>query len=200
MFIIGTVAGGECDLPNGNWRLLRKAITLITLSLSHCPHASIYQTGGLRSSFDSPKTNGNRVRTQSTPTLRGSKEKAGCAGWVVCLLAHLDAHLADRTTVRVCDRADKLGRKTEIGVLWIMSGIVHHRSSSSVVSPSLVYLAKNQECSVQLDPAPSSPPLFPIIATAPSMTEDWFDRRPFNETVTPGKRLCQPRDFASQRF
>ena len=31
-------------------------------------------------------------------------------------------------------------------------------------------------------------------------TEDWFDRRPFNETVTPGKRLCQPRDFASQRF
>ena len=54
---------------------------------------------------------------------------------------------------------------------------------------------------VQLDPAPSSSsPLFPIIATAPSMTEDWFDRRPFNETVTPGKRLCQPRDFASQRF
>ena len=88
------------------------------------------------------------------------------------MLAHLDAHLADRTTVCVCDRAHKLGRKTEIGVLWIMSGIVHHRSSSSVVSPSLVYLARNQECSVQLDPAPSSSPLFPIIATAPSMTRD----------------------------
>ena len=200
MFIIGTVAGGECDLPNGNWRLLRKAITLITLPLL-LPTSFNLSNWGLRSSFDSPKTNGNRVRTQSTPTLRGSKEKAGCAGWVVVyLLAHLDAHLADRTTVRVCDRAHKLGRKTEIGVLWIMSGIVHHRSSSSVVSPSLVYLARNQECSVQLDPAPSSSPLFPIIATAPSMTEDWFDHRPFNETVTPGKRLCQPRDFASQRF
>ena len=147
MFIIGTVAGGECDLPNGNWRLLRKAITLITLPLL-LPTSINLSNWGLRSSFDSPKTNGNRIRTQSTPTLRGSKEKAGCARWVVCLLAHLDAHLADRTTVRVCDRADKLGRKTEIGVLWIMSGIVHHRSSSSVVSPSLVYLARNQECSV----------------------------------------------------
>ena len=104
MFIIGTVAGGECDLPNGNWRLLRKAITLITLPLL-LPTSFNLSNWGLRSSFDLPKTNGNRVRTQSTPTLRGSKEKAGCARWVVCLLAHLDAHLADRTTVRVCDRA-----------------------------------------------------------------------------------------------
>ena len=113
MFIIGTVAGGECDLPNGNWRLLRKAITLITLPLL-LPRSINLSNWGLRSSFDSPKTNGNRVRTQSTPTLRGSKEKAGCARWVVvCLLACTSRCTSCRSYNSPCVRSCSQARQKD---------------------------------------------------------------------------------------
>ena len=84
--------------------------------------------------------------------------------------AHLDAHLADRTTVSVWDRAGS-SRKREM-LVWIMSkgGDSAHRSSSSVVRPSHLYLASNLECSVKPRTIPSFSSLCSLIATVPSMT------------------------------
>ena len=90
--------------------------------------------------------------------------------------AHLDAHLADRTTVGVWIVRGAVER----GRCWvgIMSRIVHtneqdsaHRSSSSVVRPSHLYLPRNLECSVK--PTTISSFFFSLcslIATVPSMT------------------------------
>ena len=81
--------------------------------------------------------------------------------------AHLDAHLADRTTVGVWIVRGAVER----GRCWVNEEDSAHRSSSSVVRPSHLYLPRNLECSVK--PTTISSFFFSLcslIATVPSMT------------------------------
>ena len=81
--------------------------------------------------------------------------------------AHLDAHLADRTTVGVWI----VRGAAERGRCWDNEQDSAHRSSSSVVRPSHLYLQRNLECSVKLATISSSFfSLCSLIATVPSMT------------------------------
>ena len=122
---------------NGNWRLLRNAITLISPSLSYCPLASIYQPGPFRLteklfrftksryllSLVTMSFKAAQYRLVSAALKGDSKEKGGCAQWWVG--AHLDAHLADRTTVGVWIVLEAAERGRCWGWCIMRSRIVH---------------------------------------------------------------------------